>query len=379
MNLNRDNYEEFFLLYVDNELSAADKAAVDAFVRANPDLAEELALLQASMIKPDLRIRFESKQSLLKGTMEQDLVHPDRYETLFLLYCDNELDDKERLAVEIFVASRPDLQQELDWLLRSRLQADPGLVFEPKSLLYRPEAKKPVVWMRWTRIAVAAALLLLAGSVLFWIRLSKSSNPSIAKIDRQAAAGVSAKSDKIPGHVTSAVPSPLYPASKDAGQEQTPSMTSTGSGFSQQHRNLKRYPAPARQQDQQGKTPVGDQSQVPADIADVQQHSAVVAGTAVALADHQAPSVSLQVQAPGRAEPQQVLAPGDYTGTAVSEADLAFNKEDGINIMTFTARKSNMRGFFRKVTRVFEKTTNADDENRRGVLVGNFQIPVKKS
>lgn len=63
--IDKGNYEEFFLLYVDNELPAADRAAVEAFVAAHPDLQEELELLLDTRLIPEEQL-FHNPEVLLK-------------------------------------------------------------------------------------------------------------------------------------------------------------------------------------------------------------------------------------------------------------------------------------------------------------------------
>lgn len=66
MHINRQTYEEFFLLYTDGELSADEKKAVEEFVKENPDLEQELILLQGSVFEPDAGIVFENKEVLYR-------------------------------------------------------------------------------------------------------------------------------------------------------------------------------------------------------------------------------------------------------------------------------------------------------------------------
>ena len=66
MLINRNNYEEFFLMYVDGELSAGDRIAVEKFASANPDLQEELNLLKETVLVADNEIVYEHKEELYK-------------------------------------------------------------------------------------------------------------------------------------------------------------------------------------------------------------------------------------------------------------------------------------------------------------------------
>ena len=49
--INENNYETYFMSYIDNELNAAERAAVEAFVLTEPKYAEELAFFEKTKIQ----------------------------------------------------------------------------------------------------------------------------------------------------------------------------------------------------------------------------------------------------------------------------------------------------------------------------------------
>ena len=49
--INKNNYETFFLSYIDNELNAAERAAVEAFVLTDSKYAEELAIFEKTKLQ----------------------------------------------------------------------------------------------------------------------------------------------------------------------------------------------------------------------------------------------------------------------------------------------------------------------------------------
>lgn len=64
MQINRDNYECFFIDFVDGKLTPREEEALLAFASENPDLAEELRNLDKMVLKPS-HDHFSNKASLL--------------------------------------------------------------------------------------------------------------------------------------------------------------------------------------------------------------------------------------------------------------------------------------------------------------------------
>ncbi len=166
MNINRHNYEEFFLLYVDNELTAGQRKIVDAFVATNPDLQEEFELIQQATFTDDVKLDDSFIASLLKPVDEESSISEEQ----LLLYVDDELSAEEKAAVEKELVTSTSLQKELQWLRRSQVTADTSVVFPDKSLLYKQAEPARVFSMSITarRWSAAAAVALLLGSAIWF-------------------------------------------------------------------------------------------------------------------------------------------------------------------------------------------------------------------
>ena len=152
MNINRDNYETFFLLYVDNELSAPERNALELFIRENADLQEELGMLQLSTIEPEA-IVFKGKSSLFKT----EKITADTEEKL-LRFIDNELDAAQSKELQLLLAADGALAAELNLLKQTKLSVETTIVFADKKSLYRKE-KDNILPFGWWKLAAAAAII----------------------------------------------------------------------------------------------------------------------------------------------------------------------------------------------------------------------------
>jgi hypothetical protein len=168
MNINLHNYETFFLMYVDNELLAAEREMVEAFVGEYPYLREELELLQDTVLQMEDDMIID-KTSLLKSAAVEEWM---------LLHVDNELtgDAKDKLLQHI--QSNESLQKDWKLLQQTKLDSQEVWVFEDKALLYRKEKSKLIrfAYVRWA----AAAALIAAGFFVGVNMLNKPKGSEIA-------------------------------------------------------------------------------------------------------------------------------------------------------------------------------------------------------
>lgn len=78
MMVNLENYEEYMLLEADGELNEAEKKALYAFLEERPELKKELEAYRAAHLAPDMALRYDDKEGLLRKSNKTGIIRLDR-------------------------------------------------------------------------------------------------------------------------------------------------------------------------------------------------------------------------------------------------------------------------------------------------------------
>ncbi len=152
--ISRENYEIWFMNYLDGQLNPEETEALNAFLDQNADLKKELEGIGTIHLKPG-EVSFSGKEVLLRGEAEQMGIDQGDYLLVKQLEDGLTLVEEERLAA--LVSEDPALLKRAETYQSTRLEA-PEVVFpRRKALLQRRIAL--IGWLR--PVAAAAALLLL--------------------------------------------------------------------------------------------------------------------------------------------------------------------------------------------------------------------------
>ena len=361
MNITRHNYEEFFILYLDNELGSDDRKQVESFVNENPDLKNEFDLLLQTRMAPDHDLVFDGKRQLLKSTIPGP-ISATNFEECLLLYIDNELTAQEKIAVEEFVAGHPTAQTTLHQLQKTKLHAERSEVFPNKEILYRREKRTPVIAIRVWRIAVAAAILLAISTAAFLVlNDNKRSEGQIAS-EKMPRANSTENDSSDKRFNETVMPGPeISKNDKSSKSEVDPS----GNLVADKQKNSVAEDEKIKQPytglpKNDGKL-IAENKVTTQPTNNLENKDTEEEPTAMAELPKKEALTSINDN-----KPNDVVTPDNASSlndgkTAVAiEPDYALGTDE-------SGKKNKLRGFFRKVTRTFEKRTNikaTDDEDR---------------
>lgn len=364
MNINRHNYEEFFLLYVDCELTAAERVLVEEFVAANPDLKPELELLQQTTLQADVTLDDSFKNQLLKTPREESVT-----EEQLLLLLDGELRTAEAKELQSVIEKDEALQREWQWLQRTKLRADADVVFPDKSILYKDAQPARVFYMsaavrRWS---AAAAVLLMLGTG-YWLT------------NRQAV-----PAGEVAAGETKTTAQPLTPVTKPDGKITTTDEVAATEAI----------PAPqATIEDKAGNGVKNSFKQVPASVISNKTNNAV----AVQIKQQQPPATqqpetNLQSQeaivkterkseTPGNIPENSSVQPSETSIAGVSNVsyvnyDAADDEDEQEGLLNENKqRSSGLKALLKKAKRTFERRTgiqSGESQVRFAVFTVNTQ------
>ena len=370
--INRHNYEEFFLLYVDGELETAQRAAVEEFIQQNPDLAEELIMLQETVLLPE-DLSFNHKEFLYRA---ETGITKANFEEYFLLSVDNELAKEDEAKVEKFVLQHPELQDAFTLLQSTKLLVE-IIPYPNKEELYRSEMQRRIIPFGWLKMSSAAAIIFIVAAT--WMLQGDKILPGNEIVTNQPAKNVIpekqslAKQQVVPKSTDQlAVVEEIQPGSKPRTQisEKSLGVKSSIKGFSKTNAVAQVGKVavidPAEEKQQKLLPPTEEMT------AALIKNKAGTGSTSTDVADRTSgvDNNSL-VAANNSIQPQPGVKATVYKEFEEDE------ESKSIYIGSAEINRNKLKSIFKKASSLFErKDKNNDDENRT-ISIASFQFKTK--
>lgn len=162
MNIHRNNYEEYFLDYLEGRLQGPLLEQFRQFLQDNPDIAAEAEGLEHARLMPESTLPPDIKQGLKKKITPVGEVDADTVEMMLAAAMDGDLDKPQEDDLERFLQLNPAYRQEQGLFAATRLVPDMQVTYPTKAgLRHRP---LPIaIRLTWAATAAAALILLVLG------------------------------------------------------------------------------------------------------------------------------------------------------------------------------------------------------------------------
>jgi hypothetical protein len=153
MKITRDNYEIWFLDYLEGRLDHPNMEEVRHFLLHHPDLADELDAISISL-SIDQTVRFPDKEKLKRDSYDDAAL----FETWAVAAAEGDLKEEETIAFERWLDKRAVQKEFIRQLKLSKLEPNLEVTFPNKRRL----KKKTTVIAVWIKVTAVAAILLIA-------------------------------------------------------------------------------------------------------------------------------------------------------------------------------------------------------------------------
>jgi len=174
MEINKNNYEAYFLDYWENNLQPEMVAELMIFLEGNPDLKGEFNEFENIVLVPDESIKFQPNKELKKKEVEPvGEIQSDNYEHYMVGDLEGDLTKKEAANFKYFLNINPHLKLEYNLLKLTFLNPDEKIVYVNKDTL-----KKSGLFVLYKTqvlygLSIAASLIILLG---FYFGISWQNN-----------------------------------------------------------------------------------------------------------------------------------------------------------------------------------------------------------
>jgi hypothetical protein len=163
MNINQDNYEQYFLDHAEGNLSAQMERELADFLEANPDLKPVLNDFDPSPL-PIEQINNDSlKKRLKKNILATTHIDQDNVDEWMIRDVEGQLDESEEIELKEFLSLNPAYNFDYKIFSMTRLVPDPAISFPRKDELKKKVVLLPASRLAWLLPAAAAVILIFFG------------------------------------------------------------------------------------------------------------------------------------------------------------------------------------------------------------------------
>lgn len=152
MKITRENYEIWFLDYMEGRLNRQEREEVRTFMGQYPDLEEEVANF-VQPISSNKELLFPGKEKLKKDKFED----PEIFENAVIASLEGDLNEHENSSLNNWLNKNPEKRLIVRQFENTRVKPDFNFVFPGKEGL----KKKSSLRIIWMRVAACAAVLLM--------------------------------------------------------------------------------------------------------------------------------------------------------------------------------------------------------------------------